>query len=153
LKGQGDAVAASMAAILGLGDAPPWHSQRDRIAELAACLSLLSGSLGKFGQDIALMAQNEIGEVRLARGGGSSAMAHKSNPVAAEVLVALARFNAGLLGTLHQALVHENERSGAAWTLEWMVLPQMVVAAGAGLNRARALVGGMSFAPAKAAGS
>jgi 3-carboxy-cis,cis-muconate cycloisomerase len=149
LKGRGDAVAAAMAGILGLGSALPWHSQRDRIGELAAFLSLLSGTLGKFGQDIALMAQNEVGEVRLAAGGGSSAMPHKSNPVAAEVLVALARFNAGLLGTLHQALVHENERSGAAWTLEWLVLPRMAVTTAAGLSRALALAGGMSFAPAK----
>ncbi|HLM41948.1 MAG TPA: 3-carboxy-cis,cis-muconate cycloisomerase, partial [Microvirga sp.] len=150
LKGRGDAVAAAMAGILGLCPAPPWHSQRDRIGELAAFLSLLSGTLGKFGQDIALMAQNEVGEVRLAAGGGSSAMAHKSNPVGAEVLVALARFNAGLLGTLHQALVHENERSGAAWTLEWLVLPRMAVTTAAGLSKALALSGGVSFAPAKA---
>ncbi len=149
LKGQGDAVAGAMADILGLGSAPSWHSQRDRIGEFAAYLSLLSGTLGKIGQDIALMAQNEVGEVRLATGGGSSAMPHKSNPVPAEVLVTLARFNAGLLGTLHQALVHENERSGAAWTLEWMVLPQMVVATAAGLRSAHTLVGGMSFSPSK----
>ena len=57
------------------------------------------------------MAQNEIGEIRLAGGGGSSAMPHKANPVGAEVLVALARFAAGLAGTLHQGLVAENERS------------------------------------------
>ncbi len=151
-KGKGDAVADAMARILGLGAVPSWHSQRDRIGEFAAFLSLLSGSLGKIGQDVALMAQNEVGEVRLAGGGGSSAMAHKSNPVPAEVLVTLARFNAGLLGTLHQALVHENERSGAAWTLEWMVLPQMVVSAAAGLSKARALVGGLAFRPAKARG-
>ncbi len=145
LKGQGDAVADAMAEILGLNAVPSWHSQRDRIGEFAGFLSLLSGTLGKIGQDIALMAQNEVGEVRLATGGGSSAMPHKSNPVPAEVLVTLARFNAGLLGTLHQALVHENERSGAAWTLEWMVLPQMVVTTAAGLRSARALVGGISF--------
>jgi len=65
--------------------------------------------------------------------------------VPAEVLVTLARFNAGLLGTLHQALVHENERSGAAWTLEWLVLPQMAVAAGAGLNLAQALLSSLTF--------
>ena len=62
------------------------------------------------------------------------------------VLVALARFNAGLLGTLHQAQVHENERSGAAWTLEWMVLPQMAIAAAAGLQKAKALIAGAQFA-------
>jgi 3-carboxy-cis,cis-muconate cycloisomerase len=147
LKGQGDTVADAMAEILGLHSAPSWHSQRDRIGEFAGFLSLLSGTLGKIGQDIALMAQNEVGEVRLATGGGSSAMPHKTNPVPAEVLVTLARFNAGLLGTLHQALVHENERSGAAWTLEWMVLPQMVVATAAGLRSAQTLVDGISFSP------
>jgi 3-carboxy-cis,cis-muconate cycloisomerase len=151
LKGQGDAVADAMAEILGLGLASSWHSQRDRIGEIGALLSLLTGTLGKIGQDIALMAQNEVGEVRLATGGGSSAMPHKSNPVPAEVLVTLARFNAGMLGTLHQALVHENERSGAAWTLEWMVLPQMMVSSAAALSRAQSLIAGMSFLPSKAA--
>jgi 3-carboxy-cis,cis-muconate cycloisomerase len=146
-KGQADAVVDAMARRLGLGVAPSWHSQRDRIGEFASWLSLLSGTLGKIGQDVVLMAQNEISSARLATGGGSSAMPHKSNPVPAEVLVALARFNAGLLGTLHQALVHENERSGAAWTLEWLVLPQMVVATGAGLSKTRALLTGLTFLP------
>jgi len=107
--------------------------------------------LGKIGQDIALMAQNEVGEVRLATAGGSSAMPHKSNPVLAETLVALARLNAGLLGTLGQALVHENERSGAAWTLEWLVLPRMAVATAAGLEKAAVLVEGLRFVPSGSA--
>jgi 3-carboxy-cis,cis-muconate cycloisomerase len=149
LKGHGDAVADAMAEILGLGFAPSWHSQRDRIGEFAAFLSLVSGTLGKIGQDVALMVQNEVGEARLASGGGSSAMPHKSNPVLAEVLVTLARFNAGLLGTLHQALVHEHERSGAAWSLEWLVLPQMAIATAAGLGKARLLLERMSFSPSK----
>jgi 3-carboxy-cis,cis-muconate cycloisomerase len=61
-------------------------------------------------------------------------MPHKSNPVAAEVLIALARYNAGLSGTLQQAMVHEYERSGAAWTLEWLTLPQVFVTTGASLR-------------------
>lgn len=150
--GKGDAIAAGMAKTLGLSDAPCWHSQRDRIAEFASWLSLTSGMLGKIGQDIALMAQTELAEVRLEGGGGSSAMPHKSNPVQAEMLVTLARFNAGLLGTLHQALVHENERSGAAWTLEWMVLPQMTVATAAGLEKAHVLLGGLRFRSSKVSG-
>lgn len=144
---KGAAIAAEMARTLGLANAPCWHSQRDRIAELASWLSTTSGALGKIGQDIALMAQTELAEVSLEGGGGSSAMPHKSNPVQAEILVTLARFNAGLLGTLHQALVHENERSGAAWTLEWMVLPQMVVATAAGLEKVHILLGGLRFRP------
>jgi 3-carboxy-cis,cis-muconate cycloisomerase len=144
-KGRGDQIAAALAKSLGLANAPCWHSQRDRIGELASWLSLLSGSLGTIGQDVALLVQNEIAAIKLATGGGSSAMPHKSNPVPAEILVTLARFNAGLLGTLHQSLVHENERSGAAWTLEWLVLPQMCVATAAALRHALALLQSLQF--------
>jgi 3-carboxy-cis,cis-muconate cycloisomerase len=136
---RGSALVAAFAEALELG-APDaaWHSARDSIAELAGWLSLVTGSLGKIGQDVALLAQ--MGDVTMAGGGKSSAMPHKNNPVAAEVLVALARFNATQLSGMHHALVHEQERSGAAWTLEWMLLPQMVVATGAALARATSLL-------------
>lgn len=133
-EGHGDVIAAGMARRLDLGLATPWHATRDPIVALGNLLALISGSLGKVGADVALLAQNEVAALRLEGGGGSSAMAHKSNPVNAEVLVALARYNAGLAGTLGQALVHEYERSGAAWTLEWLTLPQMLVATGASLR-------------------
>ena len=149
-KERGDEVAAALAMRLGLRPAPPWHNGRDGIVEFAGWLSLLTGALGKIGQDVALMAQNEIGAVTLAGGGKSSAMPHKTNPIAAEVLVALARFNAGAAGTLHQALIHENERSGAAWTLEWMLLPQMAITAGAALTHAARLLDALTFNPMKA---
>jgi len=115
-----------------------WHTARDNLAEFAGWLSLVTGSLGKIGQDVAMLAQNEIGEMTLP-GGRSSAMHHKNNPVAAEILVTLARFNATQLSAMHQTLVHEQERSGAAWTLEWMILPQMVTAAAAALAHATTL--------------
>lgn len=143
--GHGDAIARGVAARLGLADAPPWHSARDRIAAFGSLLVLVSGALGKIGVDVALMAQNEVAAVTLAGGGGSSAMAHKSNPVNAEVLVSLARYNAGLAGILNQALVHENERSGAAWTLEWLTLPPMAVTAGASLRLGGALLEQLRF--------
>lgn len=135
LGAKGPAVRAALAARLGLADRPQWHSQRDTIADFAGLLSLITGSLGKFGQDIALMAECG-GEIRLSGGGGSSAMPHKQNPVAAELLVTLARFNATQLTAMHQSLVHEQERSGTAWALEWLVLPQMVLATGVALTTA-----------------
>lgn len=147
LGAKADAVAARMAAQLDLRAIPrPRHSERDGIVAFASWLSLVTGSLGKLGQDVALMAQTETGEVKLTSGGGSSAMPHKVNPVGAEVLVTLARFNATLVSGMHQALVHENERSGAAWMLEWMTLPQMTVATAAALETARTLVENIRFA-------
>lgn len=133
-EGYGDAVAAGLARRLDLGIAGPWHATRDPIVALGNLLALISGSLGKIGADAALLAQTEVAAVGLEGAGGSSAMAHKTNPVSAEVLVALARHNGGLAGTLNQAMVHEYERSGAAWTLEWLTLPPMLVTTGASLR-------------------
>lgn len=111
-----------------------WHTRRDALVEFSNWLSMLSGSIGKIGKDIVLMNQSEIGEIRLSGVGGSSAMPHKKNPVKAETLMALAGFNATQISAMHHALLHEQERSGAAWTLEWMVLPQMIITAGNSLG-------------------
>lgn len=143
--GKGDEIARHLARRLDLGLAPAWHSARDPIVGFGARLAMLSGTLGKFGADVGLMAQSEVRQVRLAEGGGSSAMPHKSNPVGAEALVTLARYNAGLAGTLQQSMVHENERSGSAWTLEWLVLPQIVETTAASLRISIDLARQMNF--------
>lgn len=136
-----DDIAADVAQALDLGDPPrTWHAMRDGVAEFASFLSLVTGTLGKMGQDIALMAQQGISEIALAGGGGSSAMPHKQNPILAELLVTLARFNAVQVSAVHQAMVHEQERSGAAWALEWMVLPQMAQATGRSLQAGHTLI-------------
>ncbi|WP_114390903.1 3-carboxy-cis,cis-muconate cycloisomerase [Notoacmeibacter marinus] len=141
-EGRTDGVAEKMAERLGLIDpGHAWHTDRRPIMAQGEVLSRLSSALGKFGQDVALMAQNGIDEIKLRGTGGSSAMPHKSNPVAAEVLVSLARYNTAQLGLLHTSQIHEQERSGAAWTLEWMVLPTMCLASGRALLLAARLLG------------
>ena len=141
----GEAVARALARQLDLGLAEPWQSARDPLIGFGSLLALLTGTLGKIGADVTLLAQNEMGAVSIVGGGGSSSMAHKSNPVNAEGLVALGRYNAGLVGVLQQSMLHENERSGAAWTLEWLALPQIVIATGASLRLAGLLLGQLNF--------
>lgn len=136
----GSVVQAALAAELGLGvPLLPWHTQRDTLAELAGWLSLVSGSLAKVGQDIILMAQTEVGEVRetadLSRG-GSSTMPQKSNPIISELIIAAARTNAALLASMHQALIQEHERATHGWQVEWLSLPQMFALTGAALDKA-----------------
>ena len=86
------------------------------------------------------MAQQGLDEIKLSGGGGSSAMPHKQNPILAELLVTLARFNATQISGMHQALVHEQERSGSAWALEWMILPAMLHCTTRGLSAAQELL-------------
>ena len=117
----------------------PWHAARDGIVELGGWLGLVTGSLGKMGTDLILLGQSGIGEVAAGTGGGSSTMPQKSNPVAAEALVGIARLNAGAVGTLHQAMVHAQERDGSALAIEWQVLPDMVIRTGAALRLAQEL--------------
>jgi 3-carboxy-cis,cis-muconate cycloisomerase len=141
---RGPAVARRLAEGLDLSlPERPWHAARDNIAELGGWLALVCGSLGKLGADVALMAQAGVGEIALAGGGTSSAMPDKRNPVGAEVLMALARYGAILSSGLDQALDAEGERSGAAWTLEWLTLPPLVMTTGAALRTAATLLAGI----------
>ncbi len=71
----------------------PWHSHRDRLAEIATTLGLLTGTLGKIARDISLHMQTEIDELREPPEegrGGSSTMPHKRNPVACAMILATA---------------------------------------------------------------
>ncbi|TYO88519.1 lyase family protein [Oceanicella actignis] len=149
---QAEETARRMAESLGLEPAPaPWHSARDPLAELAFALAALCGALGKMGRDVALMGQDEVAELRAGAGGGSSTMPHKANPVGPEALVTLARLTARLAGSMNDALLHEGERDGAAWALEWHALPQLCVGAAGGLRHAAALAADLRPDPARMA--
>ncbi len=136
-KDHADQIVAFVAKRLGLAKgAHSWHAARDGVGEFASLLSLVSGTTGKIGQDVCLMAQQGVDEIALSGGGSSSAMPHKQNPITAELLITLARFNAVQVSGVHHALVHEQERSGSAWPLEWMIMPMMAQATGRSLSAA-----------------
>ncbi|MGB1251452.1 MAG: 3-carboxy-cis,cis-muconate cycloisomerase [Candidatus Promineifilaceae bacterium] len=140
LGAHGMVVQAALADELGLGvPTTPWHSQRDNLVEFANWLALLSGSLAKMAQDVILMAQSEVAELRESADptrGGSSTMPQKANPIQSEMILAAHRTNIGLLANMQQALVHEHERATGAWQVEWLNLPQMVSLTAAALERA-----------------
>lgn len=135
---QGQATAQLLAQNLHLGYAPVWHAQRDGIVEFSSWMALLTGSLGKMAQDILLLGQTEIGEVveNAAGGGKSSTMPHKNNPVLSEAIVALSKYIGNQAGLNFQAMLHQHERDGAAWALEWLTLPPMMTATGTCLKHA-----------------
>jgi 3-carboxy-cis,cis-muconate cycloisomerase len=107
----------------------PWHSHRDRVAEVATTLALCTGTLGKIARDIALQMQTEISEVfepAAENRGGSSTMPHKRNPVSAAVALAAAIRVPGLASTMLAAMVQEHERGLGGWHAEWETLPEIV---------------------------
>ena len=134
MQDQAVAISEKLAVRLDLAVSHNWHTQRDSVVELANWLALTTGLLGKMGQDWLLLGQTEVGELSFSNGGGSSTMPQKCNPVSAELLVTLARHNAGQIGQMHQAMLHEHERSGSGWTLEWLVLPTLLMATAVALH-------------------
>jgi 3-carboxy-cis,cis-muconate cycloisomerase len=127
----GLAVSERLGAELGLKvPEAPWHSHRDRLAEVAAGLAILTGSCGKIARDISLLMQTEVAEAFEPAGpgrGGSSTMPQKRNPVAATMALAAATIVPNLVATLFSAQVGEHERATGAWQAEWSTFPALLL--------------------------
>ncbi len=132
----GPAVRAAVAHRLELRDpGVVWHTERTRIADLAAALGVACGVVGKIATDVALLAQTEVGEVREAAGGRSSAMAHKHNPIAAVTARAAAAQAPGLVATLLAAMPAELQRGAGPWHAEWPALTALLDSTGGAAGR------------------
>ncbi|NYF91547.1 3-carboxy-cis,cis-muconate cycloisomerase [Tunturiibacter empetritectus] len=121
----------------------PWHTHRDRFAELATTLGLLAGTLGKIGRDFSLLMQTEIAEVLEPAGenrGTSSTMPHKRNPVYSSILLATAVRVPGLVSTMLSAMVQEHERGLGGWQAEWETLDELFRLTAGSLRAARHVV-------------
>jgi 3-carboxy-cis,cis-muconate cycloisomerase len=133
LDGKGAAIAARLAAELGLANPPlPWQARRDGVAGLGSALAILTGALGKIARDVSLLAQNEVAEAfepRVAGRGGSSAMAHKRNPTGCQIALSASLRAPGLAATLLAALPAEHERGLGGWQAEGPVLAELFLIA------------------------
>jgi 3-carboxy-cis,cis-muconate cycloisomerase len=121
-----------------------WHTNRLPIAEVASALAASAGVAGKFALDVAVLSRTEIAELseRLESGhGGSSAMPHKRNPIAAVLVVAAARQTPAQLATLYGSLLAEDQRPGGAWHAEWQPLRELQRLAVSAVSGAAALAG------------
>jgi 3-carboxy-cis,cis-muconate cycloisomerase len=141
------AVASLVAADLGLALPDlPWHAERDRVAEVAAALGLLVGTLGKIGRDVSLLMQGEVGEASEPGGpgrGGSSSMPHKRNPVGSAVALAASLRVPALVSVMLSAMVQEHERGLGSWQAEWETLPQIFLLAAGALRQVTEVILGL----------
>jgi 3-carboxy-cis,cis-muconate cycloisomerase len=106
----------------------PWHTERDRVGEIAGLLGGAAAAMGKVATDIALLSQTEVGEVATgaqAGEGRSSTMPQKRNPVEAMAAVASARLAVGLVATILSSGIQEHERAAGGWQAEWEAVPDL----------------------------
>ena len=108
----------------------PWHSHRDRFAEIAAAFAILAGSCGKIARDVALMTQSEVGEVAEAVTPGRSALSalpHLRAPSGAAAALSAATIAPNLAATILNAQLHEHEQSVGGWQAEWATFPALAL--------------------------
>ena len=153
-SGSGLALRSALATELVLADcAVAWHTVRLPIADLAGALGAAAGVVATVAVDLVLMAQSEVGEV--SEGGevrgGSSAMPHKRNPVAAISARACARRAPGLVATLFAAMEQEHERAAGAWHSEWPTLTDLLATVGSAAAWLNESLSGLRPDPARMA--
>ncbi len=106
-----------------------WTNSRDSLLEFALILSSICGSLSKMGHEIYNLQRTEIGEVlegSKPESVGSVTMPQKRNPEKSEQIGSLARIIRHKAAVLQESLVHEHERDGQAWKVEWAVWPEIL---------------------------
>jgi adenylosuccinate lyase len=143
----GPAVRAGLAERLGLADPGiAWFTSRDRIAEFAAVMAGITGTLARIGNEVMELQRPEIGELREALAGdvvGSIMMPHKRNPESSEHLDTLARLTRAHVLVLMEGQVQLHERDGRPWKAEWVALPEVCLLTSASLSLAIACVEGL----------
>ena len=153
LGDNGLAVSQRLAAELDLPlpDAP-WHSHRDRLADIASAVAILVGTCGKIARDVALMMQTEVSEAfepAAEDRGGSSTMPQKRNPVAASRVLAAATTAPHLAATILSAQVQEHERAVGAWPAEWITFPTLMLLASGAIQSVAEIAEGLEVDPAR----
>jgi 3-carboxy-cis,cis-muconate cycloisomerase len=147
LGDRGADVASHLAEALGLAVPDlPWHTERDRVADIAATLAVTAGAMQKIAGDIVLLAQTEVGEVAEAAAAGkgvSSAMPHKRNPVDAIAAIAAARLAIAIAPVLLSGMAQEHERGAGAWQAEWAAIPELFGYTAGAVSRVRQALGGL----------
>lgn len=130
----------------------PWHTERDRVGEIAGTLGVVAGAMAKIAGDIVLLAQTEVGEASegVAPGkGGSSAMPQKHNPVDAIGAIASARLAVGVVPVILSAMAQEHERAVGGWQAEWSAIPDLFRFTASAVERVRDAVTGLQIDPVR----
>jgi 3-carboxy-cis,cis-muconate cycloisomerase len=124
-----------------------WHNDRTVITALAGALGTCAATLAKVATDIVLLAQSDVGELREGEPGGSSAMAHKQNPIAAITARGAAMQAPGLVATLLSAAAPELQRGAGSWHAEWPALLALLRYSGGAASRLRSSLNGLQVVP------
>ncbi|MEM8538848.1 MAG: lyase family protein [Pseudomonadota bacterium] len=138
----------ALAEALGLNDpGRSWHTDRGPILAITDWQGRVMSALSHMAETLIALIGTDRSEIALGSVGGSSTMPQKQNPVGPSAVRALHHLFGGLRTTLHSASVHRDQRDGAAWFAEWMVVPQLTLSVAAALNETKDIAAQMKPQP------
>lgn len=123
-----------------------WQAARDRFSEYASVIALISGTLGKMGNEFYNLMRTEINEVEEPFSDGkigSTTMPHKRNPAALEGLASLTAPLLKSVALIHESMKVEHERDAMSWRAEWIALPEINLYLSSQLQTALAVLQGL----------
>lgn len=139
--------------VLGeLGLSPPsivsHMLQRDRLAEFAQILAMLSTTLGKIGHEVFTLQRPEIGELeepfQVGTQVGSSAMPHKRNPFRSEASWGMARLVRTLALSVTESQPLENENDISMLSSTYISIPLCCLLASRLLHEFKFIMGNLT---------
>ncbi len=113
-----------------------WHTDRTIVTDLGGALGTAAAAVAKVATDLVLLGQSDVAEIRERTPGGSSAMPHKRNSIAAVTARAAAAQAPGLVATL-MSTAPELQRGAGSWHAEWPALIALLRFTGGAAARLR----------------
>lgn len=133
---------------LGLGVPKiAWFASRDRIVELISNLCILTGSLGRIGNEIYNERRTEVDELSEEYGQGqvgSSTMPHKRNPFVPALLAAYGRYCRSVMSDALLCMENTNERDSRVLFIEYYPIKDAFFLADASLDLAIKIISGLT---------
>lgn len=106
-----------------------WHTSRDRIAEIATTIAMLSETCGKIANEIFTLSRSEFLELseKKKNSGKSSTMPHKLNPVLCQRTIVCVNQVRAQIPIILQAMGGEHERDPRELWGEWISIPTLMI--------------------------
>lgn len=117
-----------------------WHTARDGWAEMIGLFAMISATLAKIANEVAILMRSEVGELsepfEVGRG-ASTTLPQKRNPISCEPIIAIAPKMRELLSSQLTAMIQEHERGVGQMNIEWMVIPEAFILLSGSLKHSR----------------
>ncbi len=117
------------------------NASQDQVAEVIQFYGLVHGTLCRIANDTETQGRASIGELREGEeGGGSSAMPHKTNPRASNMIQTLSRMGWMYAAGAPNMLDQQDVRSASMRMLNWSLVPEASLCLATSLQRCTGLM-------------